>query len=89
MVGTISGTRDGVLWPKRGEFITLPDAEAEDLIAAGICAADEPEEKAVAVHKDEEHATARRSVKSEEATAKTLDGEATKRTPRSRKSAEK
>jgi hypothetical protein len=38
MLAEVSGTRDGVEWPKRGEVADLPDAEADDLIAAGIAA---------------------------------------------------
>ena len=37
MRATVSGTRDGVEWPARGEVAELPDAEAMDYIAAGIC----------------------------------------------------
>lgn len=38
MLVNISGTRDGEDWPKAGEFITLPKAEAEDLIRQGAAA---------------------------------------------------
>lgn len=31
----IGGTRNGFPWPAKGEFIELPDAEAQDLAAAG------------------------------------------------------
>lgn len=40
MIVEISGTRDGEEWPKRGEVIDLPEAEALDYIAAGLCEAD-------------------------------------------------
>lgn len=36
----ISGTRNGEYWPKPGETMDLPDAEALDYIANGICEAD-------------------------------------------------
>ena len=82
LVRQISGTRNGVPWPKPGEYLEVPDAEAAELIAIGIAADDSPEEVADAdVHKVEK-AVANRSVKAEE---KTLDGEALKRTPRARK----
>ena len=49
MIVEISGTRDGEEWPKRGESIDLPDAEAADYIAAGLCEADNPPAPAPAV----------------------------------------
>lgn len=86
LVRQISGTRDGVPWPAPGEFLEVPDAEAAELIEIGIAAAPEVEEHATADVHNEEKAVANRSVKGEEeATAKTLDGEATKRTTRARK----
>lgn len=39
----VSGVRDGKPWPKRGELIDWADAEAADLIRAGIAEVDEPE----------------------------------------------
>ena len=81
----ISGTRDGLPWPQVGGFLEVPDQEADELIANGIAADDREEEKAVVVH-NEEKAVANRSVKAEESQpAKSLDGEAIKRTPRARK----
>lgn len=46
---SISGTRDGVEWPRAGEVADLPDAVAVDLLSAGLAApAGEPEtERAV------------------------------------------
>ncbi len=38
MTGDISGTRDGVRWPARGETVELPDAEAASLVAMGMAA---------------------------------------------------
>lgn len=35
MLRHITGSRDGVAWPLKGESIDLPDHEAADLIAAG------------------------------------------------------
>ena len=32
----ISGTRDGVEWPRAGKTVDLPEAEAEHLVAAGL-----------------------------------------------------
>ena len=34
----ISGTRDGVEWPSIGGTVDLPDAEAVDLLNAGMAA---------------------------------------------------
>lgn len=81
LVRHISGTRDGLPWPPVGEYLEVSDAEAADLIRIGIAADDSEPETAVAdVHKVEK-AVANRSVKAEESKpAKTLDGEATKRT---------
>ncbi len=39
MTGDISGTRDGVRWPARGETVELPDQEAASLIAIGMAKA--------------------------------------------------
>ena len=36
----ITGTRNGVDWPRIGESIDLPDVEAADLVTAGLA---EPE----------------------------------------------
>lgn len=35
----LSGTRDGADWPAVGEVADLPEAEATDLIAAGLASA--------------------------------------------------
>lgn len=49
MIAHVSGTRNGEDWPKPGETITVPAAEAEDLIRAGIAAEPKaPEENALA-----------------------------------------
>lgn len=49
MLVNISGSRNGEDWPKAGETLTVPAAEAEDLIRAGIAAApNAPEENALA-----------------------------------------
>jgi hypothetical protein len=32
----ITGLRDGVEWPARGQVVDLPDAEAVDLLNAGL-----------------------------------------------------
>lgn len=38
LLTTITGTRNGDDWPPRGSVITLPDAEAVDLLNAGLAA---------------------------------------------------
>lgn len=46
MLVGITGTRDGVDWPPIGGVLDLPDGEAADYIAAGLCMkaeADAPE----------------------------------------------
>lgn len=85
LVRHISGTRNGAPWPRPGEYLEVPDAEAAELIAIGIAADDAPEEVADADVHNVEKAVANRSVKAEEAKPKTLDGDAIKRTPRARK----
>lgn len=44
MVAAISGTRNGADWPKPGEVIDLPDAEAVDMLNAGLARAVEQAE---------------------------------------------
>lgn len=39
MTVEMSGTRNGVPWPKRGDVAELPTAEAAHLVAAGIAVA--------------------------------------------------
>jgi hypothetical protein len=39
MLVSISGTRDGVEWPRRGGIVDVPDVEAADLIAASLAVA--------------------------------------------------
>lgn len=51
MTVEMSGTRNGVPWPKRGEIAELPTAEAAHLVGAGIAVAvadDTPVETATA-----------------------------------------
>ena len=38
LIVSISGTRNGVEWPPAGTPIDLPDAEAAQMIAAGLAA---------------------------------------------------
>lgn len=45
MKATLSGTRDGVDWPKPGGCVDLPEDEAAHLVAAGLALADEPGEE--------------------------------------------
>ena len=49
----ITGTRNGADWPGVGEQIDLPDAEARDMIAAGLAAevADAPKPQKAAAAK--------------------------------------
>lgn len=56
----ISGTRDGQDWPRIGESIDLPDAEAVDLLNAGIARPAPAPEPEVAVVPD---ASERRATK--------------------------
>lgn len=63
---SISGTRDGKDWPARGSEVDLPDAEAADMLAAGLAKpigddAEAPAVEAATVsHEDAETATAPR-----------------------------
>ena len=38
LLNTMTGTRNGEDWPPKGSIITVPDAEAVDLLNAGIAA---------------------------------------------------
>lgn len=53
MRARISGTRNGQDWPQVGETISLPDAEARDMIAAGLVVevADAPKPQTAAAPK--------------------------------------
>ncbi len=59
MLASISGTRNGQDWPKRGEVVDLDDGEAGKYVRAGLMA---PQEAAVetAVAGDVETATTQR-----------------------------
>ena len=48
IIAQISGLRNGIDWPPAGGTINLPDAEASDLIAAGIARGVDIPETAVA-----------------------------------------
>jgi len=76
----LSGTRDGVPWPPRGEAVDLPDAEAADLCAAGMAdpVAERPVEKAVPPAEDVQE----RAEPKPEAEAKSVRSKAASR-PRS------
>jgi len=39
---TLSGTRDGIEWPPVGGSVDLPEAEAAQMIAAGLASAVAP-----------------------------------------------
>lgn len=39
---TISGTRDGIEWPPVGGSVDLPEAEAAQMVAAGLASAVAP-----------------------------------------------
>ncbi len=53
LLTAITGTRDGQDWPAAGESVDLPDAEARDMIAAGLAAevADAPKPQKAAAPK--------------------------------------
>ena len=59
--GDISGSRDGVPWPKRGETMELPDDEGASLCASGLAvpvkSTDGDVEKAVPADESEERAS--------------------------------
>lgn len=42
LTGTISGTRDGVAWPRVGSVVELPDDEAMSMLYAGTAKAVDP-----------------------------------------------
>lgn len=46
MLASISGTRDGVDWPAKGETLDVPADEAASLIDAGLATAGAPMEAA-------------------------------------------
>lgn len=58
--GDISGSRDGVPWPKRGETMELPDDEGASLCASGLAvpvkSTDGDVEKAVPADDSDERA---------------------------------
>lgn len=56
MRATLSGTRDGVEWPRAGGYIDLPDQEAEHLLAAGLAVAGGPAEESATPPAAEEKA---------------------------------
>lgn len=59
----MSGSRDGVDWPARGETVDLPDAEAAHMVASGLAEPvdDQPaEETATAPATEEKAVLARR-----------------------------
>lgn len=49
LIVSLTGTRDGVDWPPIGEAFDLPDGEAADYIAAGLCVKAEPSAPEAAV----------------------------------------
>lgn len=53
LLTAITGTRDGQDWPAAGESVDLPDAEARDMIAAGLVVevADAPKPQTAAAPK--------------------------------------
>lgn len=73
---SMSGTRNGMQWPKRGETVDLPDREAAKLIAAGHAvpvAAGEDRETAVQPRPEVKK---RAPKKSTGMTKRSLDGDA-------------
>lgn len=64
MRASISGTRDGADWPPKGAVIDLPDAEAVDMLGAGLASpAGEAVETATVPDKAETATKPRRSRK--------------------------
>ena len=64
--GDISGSRDGVPWPKRGETMELPDDEGAALCASGLAvpaadAGDEVEKAVPADHSEKRALTTENS----------------------------
>lgn len=45
LVAQISGTRNGVDWPKPGEVLEVPDAEGAGLVSTGLAVEIEVEKK--------------------------------------------
>jgi hypothetical protein len=73
--GDISGSRDGVPWPKRGETMELPDDEGAALCASGLAvpAAETDDEVETAVPADDSEERADGLTKE---TAEALTGDA-------------
>lgn len=75
MVASISGTRDGVDWPQRGEVTDLPAAEAEHMIGQGLATpVDGPEVETATADPAPENAAATPKKRKRKAPAKKADG---------------
>lgn len=87
MLGHISGSRDGVMWPKQGEEIDVPDEEAASLIWNKLAEPVAEEEQAVE-QKEAEVPEGNKAIGAEEQAVVPATGEeqavAPKRAPRSR-----
>lgn len=60
----LTGTRNGEDWPAKGEVVDLPDAEAVDMLNAGLALPVKDEaEQATAQPDDAERAVAKRPAK--------------------------
>lgn len=87
MNATITGKRDGVAWPAKGEPIDLPDDEAATLLRQRMVTSEPPTTDA---EPDGEQAAADASAPESETTDAAPDGEqavATPKRPRARKPA--
>lgn len=58
MTADISGSRNGVDWPKRGEVLELPNEEAKDYLNSGLVEAVKGNEEQHAVPADDDVETA-------------------------------
>lgn len=67
----ISGTRDGVDWPRPGEPIELPEAEAADYLAAGIVGPMDDDAETSTARKPETATTKRRRGSAKQRAAQT------------------
>ncbi|WP_326808174.1 hypothetical protein OHB04_22815 [Streptomyces sp. NBC_01775] len=62
MRAELSGTRDGLPWPQKGQTVELPDEEAAHLVAAGLAESESgPEVEEATAPAPETSTPARRS----------------------------
>ncbi|MFI1767517.1 hypothetical protein ACH41H_36470 [Streptomyces sp. NPDC020800] len=72
--GDISGSRDGVPWPKRGEVMELPDDEGAQLCASGLATPVKDTEKDVEKAVPDDDSEKRSGLTTENSGALTSDG---------------